>query len=91
MVPIEAAADDTFHDQVIGGTGDANAHAEVEFPLRSEIYVNRGEELLLLLAQGIESGERSSVGLKLRYQRPSLRSTIGRISHVHVSAENAAR
>src|SRR5260370_5817681 len=35
--------------------------------------------------------ERSSVGLKLKYQRPSLRSTIGRISQVHVSAEKAAR
>ena len=72
MVPIEAAADNTFHDQVISRAGDADTYAEIEFPLRTEIYVNCRNELLLLFAQGIESGERAVGGVVFESTRDPL-------------------
>src|SRR5207248_11360457 len=39
---------------MVGGTGGANADAEIDFPLGRDVNVNRGEKLLLLFAQRIE-------------------------------------
>ena len=59
MRPREAAADDALDDQMVGGASCADAHAEIELPLRGQIEVDAREELLLLIAQRIESGERT--------------------------------
>jgi hypothetical protein len=55
MRPGKSAADDALDDQVIGGARRSDADSEVELPLRTEIDVDAGEELLLLIAQSIES------------------------------------
>jgi len=57
--PGEAAAKNALDDQVISGRGRANTDAEVELPLRTKININCWNELLLLLAEGIETGDRS--------------------------------
>ena len=36
---------------------DANSYTEVEFPIRIQIQVDSGHELLLLLADGIKAGD----------------------------------
>src|SRR5438874_4833808 len=53
-LPGKSSADDAFHDQVIRRASSANAHAEVNFPLRRYIYIDRREKLLLLVAQRIK-------------------------------------
>jgi hypothetical protein len=42
---------------MVGRARGAHTDTEVELPLRPEINVNVGEKLLLLVFQGIESGE----------------------------------
>src|SRR5579864_3275215 len=44
---------------MVGGASCANANSEIELPLRGQIKVDAREELLLLIAQRIESGERT--------------------------------
>lgn len=39
---------------------DPNAQAKIDLPLRTDIQINRGENLLLLLGDCIESGERAN-------------------------------
>jgi hypothetical protein len=50
-------SDNAFEDEMVGRARGAHTDTEVERPLRPEIEVNGGEELLLLVFQGIESGE----------------------------------
>ena len=50
----KAVAKDEFYDEAIGAVGEAEADAEVEFPFGREIQVERGKDLLLLFAPGIE-------------------------------------
>src|SRR5260370_37648784 len=51
---IETIAEDHFGNQVIGGTGHADSQAEIDFPLRGEIEVHGGKDLVLLLEGGKE-------------------------------------
>ena len=51
---VKAVAEDHFGDEVIGGRGDADAQAEVDFPLGRYIQVDGGENLVLLEAGGQE-------------------------------------
>ena len=39
---------------MVGSLRQADAHAEIEFPIRAEIHVDRRQDLLLLFAQRIE-------------------------------------
>jgi hypothetical protein len=55
--PGKTPSDNAFDDEMVGRARGAHTHTEVELPLRPEIDVNGGEELLLLVFQGIESGE----------------------------------
>lgn len=55
MWPFESATNDAFHDQMVGGASCSYADSKVEFPLRAEIDVDGREELLLLIAERIES------------------------------------
>ena len=57
MGPGESAAHDAFHDEVVGGMSGSDADSEVELPLWTEIHVDGGEELLLLVSECVEAGE----------------------------------
>src|ERR1700674_3866578 len=57
--PGEAPPEDALDNQMIGGSGCADADSEVELPLRPQIEVNRRNELLLLLVEWIEDRDRS--------------------------------
>ena len=46
--PVEAAAEDGFHDQVVGRRGGADADADVDLPDGRYIEVSDEEDLLLL-------------------------------------------
>src|SRR5580692_2669762 len=59
MRPGKAPPNNAFNDQVVGGPRGADAHAKVELPLRAEIDVDRRKELLLLIFQRVEAGERT--------------------------------
>src|SRR5437868_12000094 len=59
MRPGEAAADNSFDDEMVGGARGSHAHTEVKLPFGREVEVNGREELLLLVAQWIEAGERT--------------------------------
>src|SRR5260370_39832080 len=56
---IETIAEDHFGDQVIGGTSRADAQPEIDFPLRGEVEVHGGKDLVLLLEGGKEIRGRS--------------------------------
>src|SRR6266699_6125219 len=43
-----------FYDQVIAAAGHANSHSKVELPFRRHVQVNRGKDLLRLLAKRIK-------------------------------------
>ncbi len=47
--PVEAAPEDSFDDEVVGGGGDTDADAEVDLPLGRDVEVSDGEELVLLI------------------------------------------
>src|SRR6202789_3398011 len=47
--PVEATAEDGLHDQVVGGRGGSNAHADINLPQRRHVEVRDEEDLLLLL------------------------------------------
>jgi hypothetical protein len=49
--PGKAPSDNTLDDQVIGGSGCADAHAKVELPLWIQIDVNGRKKLLLLIVE----------------------------------------
>ncbi len=49
MRPGEAAADNAFDDEVIGGSGGAYADTEIELPLRAEVDIDGRKKLLLLV------------------------------------------
>ena len=57
--PVEATAYYALHDQVIVGAGCADADAEIEFPVGRQVQVNRREELLVLVSEGIEIADRA--------------------------------
>src|SRR5216684_2121520 len=52
---IETVAEDHLRKQVIRGTRHAHTHPKIDFPFGREIQINGGEDLLLLLADGIEA------------------------------------
>src|SRR5207302_668574 len=49
---IEAIAENHFGDQMVCGMGHSHAEAEIDFPIRRKIKVDRREDLVLLLAGG---------------------------------------
>ena len=59
FAPVQATADNHFHQQMIGPVGDSYPDSEVELPIRPEIQVNGGDDLLLLLADRIEAPHRT--------------------------------
>lgn len=60
ILEVEAVAENHFGNQMIGGMRDADAEAEIDFPLRREIEVDDRKELVLLLACGKKIGGRTN-------------------------------
>lgn len=52
---IKPIPDDEFQDEAVGAAGQADAGAEVDFPLRPQVEVYGGEDGVLLLTQRLES------------------------------------
>ena len=52
--PAEAPPNNALHDQMIGRVRNVHARAEINFPIRRQIEVNRRKDLLRLLRNGIE-------------------------------------
>src|ERR1035438_6353816 len=52
---IKAITQNHLGNQVVGRTRKTNAQAEIDFPLWCDIQINRGENLVLLLRDRIES------------------------------------
>src|SRR5471030_1098445 len=65
FAPVEAAAEDSFDDEVVGCGGWADADADVDLPLGRDIEVSDGEDLLLLIVQGIKGAEAAVVRIVL--------------------------
>src|SRR4029077_9480154 len=76
-----------LHDQVIGGARRSDADSEVELPLRAEVDVDAGEELLLLIAQSVESAQRAVSGIVLE---PSCNLFCEIVAYFHVGRESHA-
>src|ERR1700728_1856512 len=70
--PIEAAAENAFHDPVVGGGCRAHAYAKVDLPLRRDIQIDGREELLLLIMQAGNVGDAAVVGVVLKAARDLL-------------------
>src|ERR1039458_3953979 len=49
--PVKAAADDPFHDPVVGGRGGAYAYSKIDLPLRRHVQIDGRKNLLLLIVQ----------------------------------------
>src|ERR1700754_150751 len=64
-VPIEAAAEDPFDDEVVSGCGGSYADANVDLPFGRDVQVGDSEDLLLLLAQCGKVADTSVVGIVL--------------------------
>src|SRR5690349_12913309 len=54
----DSAAKDDLHDRVIRLACKACSEADVELPVRAEVHVRRGKDLLLRLYQGVKVGHR---------------------------------
>src|SRR5260370_2924011 len=52
---IKTITDDAFQNQVVGRAGKSYAESEINFPLRREIQVDGGKNLVLLLMNREES------------------------------------
>jgi hypothetical protein len=64
--PVEAAAEDGFHDQVVGCRGGTNADADVDLPNGGHIEIGDDEDLLLLVVHRRDIADRA-VALKCLY------------------------
>src|SRR5260370_2213412 len=53
---IETIAENHLGNQVIGRTRYTNTQPKIKFPLGRKIQVDGGQDLLLLLADGVEAG-----------------------------------
>lgn len=59
--PIEAPAENTFHDQMVCPGGSADSDSYVDLPLWLGIQIGNDEDLLFLIMQRIECAETSSM------------------------------
>src|ERR1700677_1516690 len=66
FAPAEAAAEDAFDDEVVGGGGGADADADVDLPIGGDVEIGDGEELLLLVVDGAGGGDAAIVGVVLK-------------------------
>src|SRR5579863_3134150 len=79
MRPRETPAHDAFDDQVIGGSGCADADSKVELPLWPQIEIDGRNELLLLIVKRTESRDRSQGTVILQPARDAFRDVIAEL------------
>src|SRR5881296_2811733 len=63
--PVESVAEDHLDDQAVGGGREPDPHTGIELPLGPEVQVDHGEDLVLLLPEPVESGDRTKPGIVL--------------------------
>src|SRR5581483_5303318 len=70
--PLEAVPHDRLHQQAFRAGRCAHAHSDVKFPVRPEIHVESGHDLLLLLVQRVQvsDGPQRSVVLQAEGDAP---------------------
>src|SRR5512137_2222767 len=56
---IEPVPQDEFQNEMIGGSGHADAGAEIDFPLRREVQINGGKDGMLLFTERIKAPDRA--------------------------------
>src|SRR5271156_1674187 len=57
LSPIEAPAEDTFHNQVVGTSGRADTNTDIDLPLGRNVEIGYGEDLLLLIVKRVEGAD----------------------------------
>src|ERR1700722_3057345 len=63
--PVDPAAENRLHDQMVGGRGGPDTNAEVDLPIRGHVEVGDEEHLLLLIVHGRNIPDGSVVGIPL--------------------------
>src|SRR5262249_35669052 len=58
LLPTESSPNDPFDDQMVGGAGQSPTDAEIDLPVRRNIQIDRGKNLLLLLSDRIKVADR---------------------------------
>jgi hypothetical protein len=66
---IEPIAENDFCNQVICRARHAHSESKIDFSLRRKIQVNGGENLVLLIGEGIEPGEGGRRSHRIRAHR----------------------
>ena len=56
-------SDDSFDDQVIGGTSYTHTHAKIQFPVRGNIQIDGGKKLLLLFRDRVKAAYRAQCAI----------------------------
>src|SRR5712691_2439767 len=68
--------DNHFHDQVIATAGHAHSHSKVELPFWRHVQINRGKDLLRLLAKRINVTDWSKPAIVFKPANDFLRDRV---------------
>src|SRR5271165_232476 len=66
LAPVKPAPDDRLEQHMVGGPRHANPNSEVDLPFRRNVQVERRNELLRLIGEGIESRDRAETTVILQ-------------------------
>src|SRR4051794_29537845 len=80
----ETPAQDRLDQQVVRGPRHPDPDSEIELPVLTEVDIHGRQELLLLLAQGVESRDRPHRAVILQPDRYPLQQVVG---DLHVGRE----
>src|SRR5450432_3915394 len=76
---VEAVSQNCLHQQMVGGLRHAHADAEVELPVLAEIDIHGRQNLLLLVAQRVESRHRAIGSVILHAHRHFLGDVVAEL------------
>src|SRR6266481_2334328 len=76
---IETVAENHLRNQVIGCTRDSHTQPKIDFPLGRKIQVNRRKDLLLLLADGVETRDRTQRTVVFQAARDFFREIVAEL------------
>src|SRR6266702_1691104 len=82
---IETVAENHLRKQVIRGARHAHTQPKIDFPLGREVQVNRGKNLLLLLAYRVKARDRAERAVILEASRDFLGEIV---AELEVGREN---
>src|SRR5207253_272121 len=72
----EAVAENDFENELVRARRQTHADARVEFPARPEVEIENREDLVLLLLDGIEPGQRTNRTVILEPDRDPVRDRV---------------